>query len=132
MQICPKCLRPLRNANAWHYCAQTDIDSLFDNKGPELPYVFDKLLAAVAEWNDVAFSATKNCVVFTHKKAFLIVRPMQKVLDLKFYSEELMDSPLIYKASSYNTKVENTARLARPEEVSTQLLKLIWQSYQLA
>ena len=115
--------------NAWHYCAQTDIDSLFDGKAAELPYIFDKLLAEVSSWEGVVFSATKNCVVFSRKRAFMIVKPMQKALDVKFYSAEPIDSPAIYKAGLYNSKIENTARLVRLEDVGQHLLRLIQASY---
>ena len=34
--ICPKCQRPLRNINAWHYCEQVDIDDLFIGKSDDI------------------------------------------------------------------------------------------------
>ena len=97
---CPKCERRLKNANQWHSCVKQDIDSLFENKGGELIYVFDKLLLAVAEWPGVDISATKNCIVFVTSQTFLVVRPMKKLLNIKFYSDTLIESPLIFKTSA--------------------------------
>ena len=85
--VCPKCERELLKENQTHYCARVSIDSLFKGKPDELVLVFDKILAEVADWQDVLVSTTPNCIVFVHRKTFLVIRPMQKVLDVKFYSE---------------------------------------------
>ena len=52
---CPKCERELLNEHQQqHYCAKVSLDSLFDGaKRAELILVFDKILAEVADWDDV-------------------------------------------------------------------------------
>src|ERR1700743_53559 len=84
--VCPNCDRELVKENQTHYCARVSVDSLFEGKSAELVLVFDKILAEVAGWEDVVVSTTPNCIVFLHRKTFLVIRPMQKVLDVKFYS----------------------------------------------
>lgn len=86
--VCPKCQRLLPRPKAWHYCAQIDIDSLFEGKSEALVYLFDKILADVFDWQGVAVSATKNCIVFVRHKTFLVIRPMKTQLDVKFYLSE--------------------------------------------
>jgi hypothetical protein len=129
MWICPKCERQIKNKNQWHNCVKVNIDSLFEGKALELVYIFDKLLSTIIDWENVSVSATKNCIVFVHKQTFLIVKPMKKELDLKFYSEkELFESP-IKKSISYSGKFENHIRISNVDDLSSDIIKYIKQSY---
>jgi len=129
--ICPKCERELLKENQTHYCARVSVDSLFTGKPAELVLVFDKILAEVADWEDVLVSTTPNCIVFVHRKTFLVIRPMQKVLDVKFYSDVAYTSRPIINSIFYKGKYANNVRIAVLDELTPQLLKLIHQSYQL-
>lgn len=84
---CPKCERELPKPGQRHYCARVSLDSLFQGCPPELVLVFDKILAEVADWDGVLVGTTPNCIVFTRRLTFLVIRPMKKELDLKFYSK---------------------------------------------
>jgi hypothetical protein len=95
--ICPKCNRSLRNINAFHYCKEVDIDELFVNKSDDILMAFDKLLEHTQFGEDVDMSATKNCVVFVRNKTFLVVKPMTKWLEVKFYSTEMIEDEDLYK-----------------------------------
>jgi hypothetical protein len=132
MFTCPKCERQIKYENQWHYCAKVDIDSLFEGKADELVLIFDKVLVEVAEWDNVIVSATKNCIVFSRNKGFLIVRPMQKMIDLKFFSEERLSGWLIHKSEAYNSKYENHIRLTNAEEVLPEVFKHLRHSYQIS
>jgi Domain of unknown function (DUF5655) len=126
---CPKCERSLRNPKQWHNCVKVEIDSLFEGKSKELIFVFDKLLAEVIDWKDVAVSATKNCIVFVHHQTFLIVKPMKSVVDLKFYSALEKTGQPILKSVPYSGKFENHIRLSKIEEVSPLVIKHLMDSY---
>lgn len=129
--ICPNCERVLRFANQYHSCVNQDLDSLFEGKSKELIYVFDKILMQVAEWEGVHISATKNCIVFVNTQTFFVIKPMQKVLNVKFYSEEPIQSPLIFKNTKYHNRDECHVRVSSIEEVSPLLIKWIRNSYEL-
>ena len=131
MWTCPKCERDLRNPNQWHNCVKINIGDLFKNKAEELEFVFDRLLSQVIEWENVAVSATQNCIVFVHNQTFLIVRPMKTQLDLKFYSvSELNEFPVI-KSSAYSGKFENHIRVSNLDEITNDVYTLIKKSYKL-
>jgi len=85
--VCPKCGREFAKENQTHYCARVSVDSLFKGKPEDLVLAFDNLLAEVADWANVIGSTTPHCIVFVHHKTFLVICPMQKVLDVKFYSQ---------------------------------------------
>lgn len=128
---CPVCERELKNPNQWHNCVKVSIDSLFENKHEELPLVFDHILSELIEWPDVIVSASQNCIVFVHNKTFLIIRPMKKNLDLKFYtSAEQSEAPVI-KSTAYRGKFENHIRISRLEDLNQTIFMLIKQSYLL-
>lgn len=131
MWTCPKCERTIKNKNQWHNCVKVDIDNLFENKPPILISIFDKLLFEIADWENVNISATKNCIVFVKSQTFLIIRPMKKVLDIKFYLSTFSDESPTHKCSEYSGKFETHIRLSDIEQVTPQVLKLIKTSYNL-
>lgn len=131
MWTCPKCERQLKNPNQWHNCVTVSIDSLFEGKAAELVLVFDRLLSDIIDWEDVAVSATQNCIVFVHNQTFLIIRPMKKQLDLKFYSKEEQDEFPIIKSIFYSGKYENHIRISSLTELTTLVYSHIKQSYKL-
>ncbi len=121
--ICPKCNRQLRNINAWHYCAEVSIDDLFADKSDEILLIFDELLQKVSTWDNVAVSATKNCVVFVKNKTFLVIKPMTKFLEIKFYSLEPIEDEDLYKCNAWNSKYEgnDTNRTSNNENRITKI-----------
>jgi hypothetical protein len=131
MWTCPKCERELRNPNQWHNCVKVSIDSLFEGKAEELIFVFDKLLAEIIDWENVAVSATQNCIVFVHNQTFLIIRPMKKELDLKFYSTTKLEEEPILKSIAYSGKFENHIRVSTLDDLTGTVYSFIKQSYKL-
>ena len=128
---CPKCERIIKSPNQWHNCIKQDIDTLFINKAKDLVYIFDKLLSGIIDWNNVNVSATKNCIVFVNSQTFLIVRPMKKKLDLKFYSDKPNEEFPIYKNIAYSGRYELHMRVSELDEIDGQLLGFIRSSYNL-
>lgn len=128
---CPQCERTLKNANQWHCCTNQDIDNLFVNKPEELLLVFDKILSFVADLGAIEISATKNCVVFFSSQTFLVIRPMQKQLNIKIYLEELSDDELFFKVALYGKQHEHNLRIATLEQVNGEVLGYIKKSYQV-
>jgi Domain of unknown function (DUF5655) len=131
MFTCPKCERELRNPKQWHNCVKVNIDSLFEGKAEELVFVFDKLLSEIVDWKNVAVSATQNCIVFVHNQTFLIIRPMKKELNLKFYSAIQHEEEPIIKSLPYSGKFENHIRVSKLEDLTQNVYAFIKQSYQL-
>jgi len=129
--ICPKCERELKHENAWHNCVKVDLDSLFEGKSKELPFVFDTLLLEVMNWKGVVVSTTQNCIVFVHNKTFLIIRPMKKELDLKFYSKTEEESNLISKKIFHAGKYQNHIRVSSLDDITPGVLRFIKKSYEL-
>ena len=128
---CPKCERELKNENQRHYCAKVSLDSLFKGRPAELTLVFDKLLAEVAEWDNIVISTTPNCIVFVHNKTFLVIRPMKAALDVKFYSAEKLEGKPIVKSTLSNGKFEDHIRLSATDELTPLVFAYINQSYRL-
>lgn len=131
MWICPKCERELKNPNQWHNCVKVSVDSLFEGKAEELVLVFDRLLSEIVDWENVAVSATKNCIVFIHNQTFLILRPMKKQLDLKFYSKEEQEGYPIIKSVFYSGKYENHIRISALDELEPTIFNFLKESYLL-
>lgn len=127
--ICPKCSRQLKNINAWHYCAEVSMDDLFAGKPDDVVLVFDELFQKISAWDNVAISATKNCVMFVRNKTFLVVKPMTKCLEVKFYSTDPIEDEQIYKCSLYNSKYEGIIRLQYTQQLNPTIFNYIKESY---
>jgi hypothetical protein len=128
---CPKCDRELPWPEYRHYCARVNLDSLFEGRSPELVLVFDKILAEVADWPGVLVGVTPNCIVFTRRVGFLIIRPMKKELDLKFYSKVAHTDKPVIKSVAWNKKFENHIRISLLDELKPGIFTYIRESYEL-
>jgi len=128
---CPKCDRELPWADFRHYCARVSLDSLFEGRSEELALVFDKLLAEVSDWPKVLISTTPNCIVFYRRTGFLVIRPMKKWLDLKFYSKTAHPAKPVIKSTATGNKFENHIRIALLDELKPVIFKYIRESYEL-
>ena len=128
---CPKCDRALKAPNQTHYCAKVSIDSLFEGRDEELVLLFDKILAEVAGWEGVLVSTTPHCIVFVRRYTFLVIRPMKKFLDVKFYSESILHGNMIIKSSGSEGKFENHVRIATSDDLTPALFGYIRQSCNL-
>ncbi len=132
MWTCPRCERQFKTTNQSHSCVQTTIDDLFAKRPDHLLLAFDTLLTQLMDWEPISVGPSKNTVVFTNRKAFLIIRPMQKVLDIKFYYDEALSSERIHKITEYNGKYAHHIRIQDEIEIDEEILGLIRQGYQFA
>jgi len=130
--LCPKCSRPIRSLKQYHYCEQKEISELFTQKDPALYLLYLKLEAAVKDWQDVAFSASKTCIVFAAARTFLVVKPMKNALDLSFMLPETREGFPIYKTSMYGKRHEHYIRLYDEEDLSPDVIDLLRLSHELA
>ncbi len=128
---CPKCERELPWADYRHYCERVSLDSLFEGRSDELVLVFDKILAEVADWPKVVISTTPNCIVFYRRVGFLIIRPMKKWLDIKFYSKAARPEKPVIKSVAAGKKFENHIRVDTLDDLRPALFNYIRESYDL-
>ncbi|WP_295713580.1 DUF5655 domain-containing protein [Mucilaginibacter sp.] len=129
--ICPKCEREFPKPEQRHYCARVSLDSLFLGRPPELVLVFDRLLAEVADWDGVLVGTTPNCIVFTRRLTFLVIRPLKKELDLKFYSSVAHPEKPVLKSVASGNKFENHIRIAMLDDLRPALFNYLRESYRL-
>lgn len=128
---CPKCDRELPWADYRHYCRRVSLDSLFEGRSEELVLVFDKILAEVSDWPKVLIGVTPNCIVFTRRVGFLIIRPMKKWLDIKFYSAVAHPEKPVIKSVATGRKFANHIRLTTLDDLRPDVFQYIRESYEL-
>lgn len=129
MWTCPRCKRRFKNHNQSHYCTTKSIDDLFKGKPDDLLLAFDKILIDVSDFGDVSIGVSVNTVIFTNKKAFLIVRPMSKVLDLKFYHNQELRSANLHKSGKLGKKFYYHIRVKNEGEVDDEVIQLLKKGY---
>jgi hypothetical protein len=128
---CPNCDRELPKPEQRHYCARVPLDSIFAGRPAELVLVFDKILAEVADWEGVLVGTTPNCIVFTRRLTFLVIRPMKKELDIKFYSKSPHPEKPVSKSTASGNKFENHIRIALLDDLRPALFTYLRESYEL-
>lgn len=122
---CPKCDRELPWKDYRHYCQRVCLHSLFEGRSPELVLAFDKILAEVADWERVLVGVTPNCIVFTRRVGFFIIRPMKKWLDIKFYSAVAHPEKQVRKSVAVGKKFANHIRISAVENIRPGLFVYI-------
>ena len=132
MWECPKCERSFKTNNQSHSCTTVTIDDLFDGKDQDLILVFDTLLSELIQWEPTTVGTSTNTIIFTSKKAWLIVKPMTKVLDLKFYLDEHLNHHKIHKVSVWGKKYAHHIRVSSQEDLDTNTFKLLRKGFEFS
>ncbi len=129
---CPKCKRPFKVINQSHACTQKDMGELFLGKSDALVLAFDTLLQLTKNWQPNFVGTATHSIVFTNKKAWLIVKPMKAVLDIKFYFDEEILSDRIHKINNYFGKYAHHIRIQDAEELDQNFFDLIRNGYKFS
>lgn len=134
MWTCPKCQRPFKTTNQSHFCGETTIDEILEGKPENVLLAFDDVLLATADWQPNVITPALKAIVFSNVRAWLIVRPMTKVLDVAFYTEEVIVHPAIHKSAQYinKPKFRHQIRLSGPGELTSEMLDLLRLGYDYA
>lgn len=113
-------------------CSTKDIGELFLDKPDELVLAFDRVMTTVMEWQPNDVGSSIHSIVFTNHKAWLIIKPMKKQLDVKFYDHEEVFHDLIVKRTSYGNKYAHHIRVSSQEEITRDLIELLRIGYDYA
>lgn len=113
-------------------CTTKDIGELFLGKPDEMVLAFDTIATRVLSWDPSHMGASIHTIVFTNKKAWLIIKPMKKELDIKFYHAEKLDSDLIMKSTLYRNKYAHHIRVSAEYEISNEFFELLRVGYDFA
>ncbi len=113
-----------------HMCSTKDIGELFIGKPDELVLIFDALAEVTSDWEPNSYGASVNTIIFTSKKAWLIIKPISKQLDIKFYNDQRLESELLHKVTTFGKKYAHHIRLSSVEELSADVFYLLQLGHQ--
>lgn len=125
MWSCPKCERQFKVTNQSHMCVDKTIDDIFVNASDQLVLAFDAIFNTVMTWEPISVGASVHTVIFTNRRAWLIIKPMAKSLDVKFYYDEPIDSDSFFKITEYNGKYAHHFRISDESEVTEGFIDLL-------
>lgn len=125
MWTCPNCERVFKSTNQSHMCSDRTIDDVFADVSDPLVIAFDAIFQIVMEWAPMSAGAATHSIVFTNKRAWLIIKPMAKVLDVKFYTNEPIESDRFKKITEYKGKYAHHLRVADEMEVTEEIVDLL-------
>ncbi|MCP9236243.1 DUF5655 domain-containing protein [Lewinella sp. JB7] len=132
MWTCPKCQRPFRRPQQQHICSEKTIDEIFAGKPDNVIMAFDDVLLATADWEPNLITPARRAIMFTNKRAWLVVRPMTKVLEISFFTGEVIHSPVLHRSAPDTmgqSKYRHSIRLGGPGELSTEAIDLLRKGY---
>ncbi|SEQ14881.1 hypothetical protein SAMN05444359_10668 [Neolewinella agarilytica] len=132
MWTCPKCQRSFRITNQSHMCNDLTVEDLFAGKPDDLQLAFDDVLLAVMDWQPNDVGAAAKAVVFTNTRAWLIVRPMSKLLELSFYTDSILSGPMIHKSGpnmNSKTKFRHSIRISGPGQITPEIVDMLKLGY---
>lgn len=129
MWTCPRCNRQFKTKNQSHSCVTKTIGDFFADKPDNLVLAFDQILTQVIDWEPNSVGTSQNAIIFTSKKAWLIIRPMKKELDVKFYYSTPIESGLVKKVTVFNGKYAHHFRIQDEQEVTSDLVELLKMGY---
>jgi len=129
MWQCPICERQFKSKNQSHICTDTTIDDLFEGRSDNLILTFDKLLSSVIDWQPCSVGTSTHTIVFTKEKAWLIVKPLKKELDVKFYYPERIRHKYVKKTTEYRNSVAHHLRPSTPEDIDEEFVRLLYRGY---
>jgi hypothetical protein len=132
MWKCSSCERLFKTANQSHSCAEQDLGVFFENRPDSLVMAFDSLMTSVLTWEPNSVGASKNAIIFTNKKAWLIIRPMTKELDVKFYYDESLDGDIFKKITFFGGKYAHHIRIKEEEEITAEVLYFLKKGFDFA
>jgi Domain of unknown function (DUF5655) len=111
-------------------CTTKTIDDLFANRPDNVVLAFESVLNVTMDWEPQSIGASVNTVIFTNKKAWLIVRPMTKELDLKFYYSEPLDNGMVFKIVNYGKVFAHHIRLKDGNQMTNELIDLLRKGFE--
>lgn len=129
---CPKCKREFFGKNQAHFCSEHTIEDILEGKAPGIILAFDALLLGVAEWEPQTIGAGKSAIIFNNGKAYMIVRALKTALDVTFFHDTLLKSPILFKSGldpMGKNKYRHTVRLKSEADVTPELIDLVRKSY---
>lgn len=129
---CPKCKRLFKTENQSHSCTNKDMGELFLGKPDELVLAFDALLQTTTSWTPNSVGTATHSIVFTNKKAWLIVKPMKTCLDIKFYYDTQLESDRFHKVTNYFGKFAHHLRVSDANQMDNEFFELIRIGYEYA
>lgn len=130
MWQCEKCNRIFEKNNQSHICVVKDVGELFSDKQDEMVLAWDTLTQKVMTWRPNVYSASTKSIVYTSKKAWLIIKPMKSDLDVKFYHDQKIISGRIRKYQQYPNKFAHHIRVQNECQVDHELIDLLRKGYE--
>lgn len=110
-----------------------DLDHHFVNREPVVRAVYNQLLEALAEFGEVEARPKKSSIHLTHRTDFAGVHPRKTYLNLEFKTDHPIDHPRVKKSEQVSkNRYHNTIRLDSPQEVDSELLTWLQDSYRLS
>lgn len=130
MWNCPNCKRNFKVNNQSHMCVNKTVDDLFVDKPDNLVIAFDAIYQIVMDWEPCTAGASVNTVIFTNAKAWLIIRPMSKELDVKFYYGEPLDAAIFKKVTLFGKKYAHHIRISNELQISREIVSALRKGWE--
>jgi hypothetical protein len=110
-------------------CSKKDIGELFIGKPDSLVLAYDDIIQHISTWKPFSAGASVHSIIVTSKKAWLIIKPMKKELDVKFYTDRLIESERIHKVTEYRNKFAIHLRVHDSFQLDQEFFRLLKEGF---
>ena len=132
MWTCPKCKRHFKNANQWHGCHQLSLDSILDKRKGHIADLYACLHKQFLFENYRREVVPPDVIFYKTKSTFLAVKLKTKWIDIEFFLDYYMDSPIVKKwLQTSKKRWIYVVSIDSETDISNELMEWIGYSYQL-
>jgi len=128
---CPRCGRSFGRRDQPHSCTPAlDLDDWLAARPPLVREVVDATAAALADYDDVTFEATKAAVMVKRARTFAEVRPRRAGVELSFIvSRRVDDARIASTLDLTRTRIVHRLELASAAELDDQVRAWLTEAY---
>ena len=131
---CPLCQKTFAKENQHHLCTTVEVATVFENKAPHLPEIFDDLLAGVSTFATASVTTSTKAITLygPAHKSFLIIQPKRKWMDIWFpLDRKVEEFPIFRIQRPSKSRYAHYVRLESNEDIVRAVLNWIAEAYQL-
>lgn len=133
MWNCPKCKRSFRNTNQSHSCKPLLKEPITEKLPPGLEEIYKKINTTVKSFGKHRKEVlNNNTVFFKTKSTFLAVKIRKTFLEVEFYLDHKIDTPVVSKfLQTSKNRFAYVVPVDEPGDINHQLLHWLKFSYDL-
>ena len=130
--LCPTCHRRFANANQWHSCKKTSVESHFVGKDPQLRDLLDLLLVRLKRSGPLRIDSVKSSINLVSRHHFGGVKVRRNYLRVGFLATSaIKDSRIMHRQVVGPSRILHAIIVRSAKDLEPEVLEWLAQAQQL-